>query len=277
MDDKPSQEGGWAATPLPEMPPHDLIPLLPGGTAVFESLPARAVVLTPLAPAVGDGVILARRPDGVGVVLIRGGAIAEAYHVTSRQRTTGSPALQRIHDSSDAVVSAWRLEPDVVDVIPTLLRADAHYNDLRLEWVDWELLLSDLRTRRATYVVELITLEGRGVVSLCNGQAVASFTDTHPGVCDMSVVDELAEVGAGTVRVLREDAQAAAADDVVHDAPEDPEIAMIGAAPMEYRSMPQTANGETGGGDQGAAAAAADALETRGTVRSLLGLGQQEP
>ena len=280
-------EAGWRgpgaaldSDALPPLPPHDLIPLLPRGSTVFDALPARAVVLEPLAPAIADGVVVARRPDGIGVVLIRAGAIAEVYCVNGQGRITGSPALQRIREWQDATVSAWRLSSNVVDIIPSLLRAEPYYADLRLEWVNWERLLGDLRNRPGTFVVELITPMGRGVVNLRDGLNVASFTDTHPELCEPSLVDDIAAVNTGSLRVLREGRSAPAADDVAHSAPEDPGIAMIGAPPVEYSGAPEPSPADVTAApvDMGGStldAPSPDPLETRSSLRQVLGVAPQ--
>ncbi|MBV8194922.1 MAG: hypothetical protein JOY80_05285 [Candidatus Dormibacteraeota bacterium] len=313
MTYKPSEEGGWAsldspskktpkadwaaagapldASGLAPLPPHDLIPLLPRGSTVFDSLPARAIVLEPLAPAVGDGLIVARRPDSVGVVLIRGGKIAEVYSVNELQRISGAPALQRIREQKDATISSWRLQPSVVDIIPPLLRADPYYADLRLEWVNWERLLGDLRGRPGTFIVELITPVGRGVINLRDGLYVASFTDTQPELCEPSLLDEIAGVNTGSLRVLREEPAAAKSDDVAHSAPDDPEIAMIGVPPVDYGTVPEAAApapapmsdipelppapSDNGGGGSIEASATQEPIEAKSMLRQLLGLGPQ--
>ncbi|MFN2582647.1 MAG: hypothetical protein ABR498_07895, partial [Candidatus Dormibacteria bacterium] len=311
MTEQPSTEGGWASLDQPSknrdegdwrtvvptdtsglapLPPHDLIPLLPRGSTVFESLPARAIVMEPLAPAIGDGVMVARRPDSVGVVLIRGGNIAEVYSVQEKSRITSTAALQRIRDSKDASMSAWRLQPSVVDIIPPLLRADPYYADLRLEWVNWERLLGDLRGRPGTFIVELTTPVGRGVINLRDGLYVASFTDTHPELCEPSLLDEIAGVNTGSLRVLREEPEAAKADDVAHSRPEDPEIAMIGVPPIEY-SGPATSEPSTpppstdiadippaptdNGSPSLDAGSGQEPIEAKSMLRQLLGRGTQ--
>ena len=250
---------------------------------MFDSLPARAIIMEPLAPAIGDGVIVARRPDAIGVVLIRGGAIAEVYSVTDRGKMTGSQALQRIREWQDATMSAWRLSSNVVDIIPSLLRAEPYYADLRLEWVDWQRLLGDLRGRPGTFVVELITPAGRGVINLQNGLDVASFTDTHPELCAPALLDEIAAVNTGSLRVLREHAEAAQTDDIAHSAPEDPEIAMIGAPPVEYSGASDAASIPAGDRPDGSAvlesgsvdASQQESVESASRLRQLLGLETQ--
>jgi hypothetical protein len=273
------------------MPPPDLIPLLPRGTTVFDTLPARALVLEPLAPAIGDGVVVIRRTDAVGVVLIRSGAIAETYCVEGTERSTGTPALAHIRSWTDATMSAWRLSNAVVDVIPPLLRSEPHYADLRLEWVNWERLLSDLRGRPGAFIVELITPVGRGVISLRDGNFVASFTDTHPELCEPSLLDEIASANSGSLRVLREQTGTVLFDDVANaGAPDDTDYQMVGSAPVEYGSTTEpskssgreTAGGSAAAGDDGETAAPpeepspAPQPESRSMLRQLLGLGQQQ-
>jgi hypothetical protein len=270
---------------LPAMPAPDLIPLLPTGATVFDTLPARALVLEPLAPAISDGVVVIRRTEAVGVVLIRGGAIAETYCVEATERSTGTPALARIRGWTDATMSAWRLSSAVVDVIPPLLRSEPQYADLRLEWVNWERLLSDLRGRPGAFIVELVTPVGRGVISLRDGNYVASFTDAHPELCEPSLLDEIASSSTGALRVLREQTGTVLFDDVAHaGAPDDTDYQMVGTAPLEYggtteigQASGREAVGDAEPGDDGEAPAPpeepspAASTESRSMLRQLLG------
>jgi hypothetical protein len=195
------------APPVP-VPAPDIIPLLPRGDTVFEDLPVRALVLEALAPAIGDGLIVIRRSPGVGVILIRSGRVTDTYAVEPERRAMGDEAITRIRSWDDAIVSAWRLGASVVDVLPPLVRCDPLYADLRLDWIIWNRLLSDLRARQGTYVVELTTIAGRGVTSIRDGVQVATYTDQHRELGDPSLVDDLAAAGSGAIRVLH-DAQRA--------------------------------------------------------------------
>ena len=202
--------GDLSVAPLtspPPMPAPDIIPLLPRGDTVFEDLPARALVLDALAPAIGDGLMVVRRSPGVGVILIRGGRITETYAVEPDQRRIGDEANERIRSWDDAVVSAWRLAASVIDALPPLVRGNPLYADLRLDWIIWDRLLADLRARSGTYVVELTTASGRGVTSIRDGVQVATYTDQHRELGDPALVDELAAAGSGTIRVLQDAAR----------------------------------------------------------------------
>ena len=186
------------------VPAPDIIPLLPRGDTVFEDLPVRALVLEALAPAIGDGLIVIRRSPGVGVILIRGGRTTDTYAVEPERRAMGDEAITRIRSWDDAIVSAWRLSANVVEVLPPLVRCDPLYADLRLDWIIWNRLLSDLRARQGTYVVELTTMAGRGVTSIRDGVQVATYTDQHRELGDPSLVDDLAAAGSGAIRVLHD-------------------------------------------------------------------------
>lgn len=200
--------------PVKPVPPPDIIPLLPRGDTVFEDLPVRALVLEALAPAIGDGLIVVRRSPGVGVLLIRAGRIGDIHAVEPEQRVSGDAAMARIAGWDDAIVSAWRLAANVIDVLPPLVRGNQLYADLRLEWVIWNRLLADLRSRRGTYIVEISTAAGRGVTSIRDGVQVATYTDRHRELGDPSLVDELAAAGSGAVRVLQDGAGGGAASEV---------------------------------------------------------------
>ncbi|MBV9100174.1 MAG: hypothetical protein JOZ46_08870 [Candidatus Dormibacteraeota bacterium] len=196
----------------PTVPAPDIIPLLPRGDTVFEDLPARALVLEALAPVIGDGLIVIRRSPGVGVILIRGGRISEHYAVEPEHRAAGEEAVARIRSWEDAIVSAWRLQANVVEALPPLVRGDPLYADLRLDWIIWSRLLADIRARTGTYIVELNTAAGRGVSSIRDGVQVATYTDRHRELGDPSLVDELVASGTGTIRVLQDAVRTQATD-----------------------------------------------------------------
>jgi hypothetical protein len=180
---------------------RDVLPLLPLGTPLFQSLPSRAIVIDALAPAVGDGIVTSRRPTAAGVAVIRGGAIAECYCIDDGQTVAGDEALQRISAWDDALVSASRLSVAEVNLVPQLFRGVPLYDDLHLGWVDWAGFLADLRRRPGAFVVELNTPAGRGVTSIQAGAHVASYTDRQPGLGDPTMLDELAQSGQGSIRV----------------------------------------------------------------------------
>jgi len=180
----------------------DGMPLLPRGGAIFEDIPARAVVLAELAPALEDGALVIRRPNGVGIVLVRDSELYErfCFH-DSRDPLYGDAAMAEIRLWLDATVSAFRLKRDVVDMTPALLRGNPLYEDLQLSWTDWPAFIEDLRDRDGTYVVELRTPKGRGVTCIVNSKQVATFTADHPEFGDPSLLDKLAASKQGTISV----------------------------------------------------------------------------
>ncbi len=181
--------------------PHDLVPLLPRGTALFESIPAPAIVIDALSPAVGDGFLLIRRQEAVGVILVRDGELFEEYAFEGGERVDGGEALRQIARWQDATVSAHRFDPVVVAVAPVLLRGNRCYEDLRLEWTDWGGLLADLRSRDGLFAVELDTPAGRGVTLIVDGRQVATYTETHPELGDDTLLDSLTATRRGTIWV----------------------------------------------------------------------------
>jgi hypothetical protein len=180
------------------------LPLLPSGTTLFDGLPAGAVVLDALAPAVGDGVITVRDDARTGILVIRAGGIADALTIDGGVRAAGASALTSIAAWRSAKVSACRLSDDAMALLGPLLRGEPRYTDLRLEWTVWAELLRDLRSRGGTFVVELCTPAGHGVTLIRDGQQVATYTDSHPSLGGAELIDALAAGGTGEVRVLVE-------------------------------------------------------------------------
>lgn len=182
--------------------PADL-PLLPRGSLVFTDLPAAALVLEALAPAIGSGLFRARGSFGAAVILVRGGELFET-HLFSR-----SGAHSRVRDVDemrswpDALVSSDRLDAGLVNLAAALLRGKALYDDLRLEWTSWPSLLADLARRDAAYVVELSTPSGRGVTCVATGRQLYSYSDIHPALGDHALLEAMAAGGDGEVRVRR--------------------------------------------------------------------------
>jgi hypothetical protein len=112
---------------------HDVIPILPRGTALFEGIPAPAIVVEALAPVIGDGALVSRRSGSVGVILIKEAGLFEVYAFEGGKRLEGQKALQLISSWTDATMSAYQLDRIVVAVAPSLYRGTPCYEDLRLE------------------------------------------------------------------------------------------------------------------------------------------------
>jgi hypothetical protein len=184
-------------------PTHDVLPLLPHGSPLFQSLPGDAVVLEALAPAVKAGVIVSRRGESAGVALVRGGAITECLCIDGATKTSGIEALQQMSQWSDSHVSAAQLSVAEVNVVHVFLRGEPLHDDLQLRWVEWGRLLTELRRSPGAFVVELSTPAGRAVTSIREGSHVATYSDQHAGPGDPSMLDELARGGQGLIRVFR--------------------------------------------------------------------------
>jgi hypothetical protein len=196
MTDQPGYQGrsGTGSDPTP---------LLPRGQVVFEALPLKAVVLEPLAPALGHGTVVVRDHDRGAVVLIRDGAIVEVHAFSGGVSRSGESVLADVQGWSDAVVSAHRLEPLLVDVCESLLRGEIIYTDLRLDWVDWSALLADFGRRGGAYALEIFTPSGRGVTCVAAGQQALSYTDIHPELGDPALLEAMAANKDGSIRVRR--------------------------------------------------------------------------
>jgi hypothetical protein len=107
---------GWTAGA------HDLIPILPRGTALFDGIPAPAIVIEALEPVIGDGALVSRRSGSAGVILIKEASIFEVYAFEGGKRLEGQKALQLISTWTDATMSAYQLDRTVVAVAPSLYR-----------------------------------------------------------------------------------------------------------------------------------------------------------
>jgi hypothetical protein len=216
----PATGGAEAAAPEPdeEWAPqgHDMVPLLPRGTALFEGIPAGAIVIDALCPAIGHGAVIVRGTGAIGIVLVEGGVRVEDYSFAGGAALQGEGARSVIHSWDDATVAAYRFDPLVVAVLPSLFRGTPCYADLRLEWTDWHGLLGDLCHRDGSFVVELETPLGRGVTLIVDGRQVATYTDGHPELGPEDLLDPLAEAGRGTIWVQREPT-AATAPHVIQD------------------------------------------------------------
>jgi hypothetical protein len=179
------------------------LPLLPAGSLLFEHLPARAIVLDALAPAVGNGVItLTDDGDRTGVLVIRDGGITDAVSIDEGTRGSGDGAFALISDWTSASMSACSWNDPAMSLLDPLIHGAPCYEDLRLKWTAWAQLIEDLRARDGTFVVELFTPIGRGVTIIRGGKQVATYTDAHPSLGDPDLIDALAAGGAGSVRVL---------------------------------------------------------------------------
>lgn len=178
------------------------LPLLPAGSSLFEHLPARAIVIEALAPAVGNGIITMTDGDRTGVLVVRNGGISDAVSIDGGARSSGDVALALIHDWESASMSAYSWSDSAMSLLEPLIRGELCYDDLRLEWTAWPQLLDDLRARGGTFVVELITPIGRGVTVIRGGQQVATYSDAHRSLGDPQLIDILAAGDAGSVRIL---------------------------------------------------------------------------
>lgn len=178
------------------------LPLLPAGSSLFEQLPARALVIEALAPAIGNGIITMTDGDRTGVLVIRNGGISDAVSIDGGARSRGDAALALIRGWESASMSAYRWSDSAMSLLEPLIRGEPCYDDLRLEWTAWPQLLEDLRARGGTFIVELITPIGRGVTVIRGGQQVATYSDAHRALGDPRLIDILAAGDAGSVRVL---------------------------------------------------------------------------
>jgi hypothetical protein len=178
------------------------LPLLPAGATMFDALPIGALVLDALAPAVGNGVITVCDGEREGILVVRDGAVSETVWVADGVRSNGDQALALIRAADSATVSACRLSAGAMDLVGPLIRGAPCYADLRLEWVVWPQLLHDFRERGGTFVVELEATTGRGVTVIQNGQQIATYAESHPTLGNPDLLDELAAIGVGTIRIL---------------------------------------------------------------------------
>ncbi len=202
MSDQPSLQTSRIADP---------IPLLPRGELLFEAIPLRAVVMEALAPALSHGCLVVRDRDRGAVVLVRDGALVEVHAFSGATARTGEGVLVEVQSWSEAVVTAHRLEPLLVDVCEALLRGEIIYSDLRLDWVEWPNLLADFGRRGGAYAVEIFTPSGRGVTCVAVGQQALSYTDIHPSLGDPVLLEAMAANRDGSIRVRRLNAASFAA------------------------------------------------------------------
>ena len=177
------------------------LPLLPAGAMLFEGLPFDAIVIDALLPAVGDGAITVRGADGEGVLVIADGAVTDSAWCEGGVRSRGDTAQTLIRSRATSV-SACRLPADAMTLVGPLIRAEPCYADLRLDWVVWPHLLTDLRDRGDVFVVELATPRGRGVTVIDSGRHIATYAEPHPTLGDLELLDEMVATSSGTIRVL---------------------------------------------------------------------------
>jgi hypothetical protein len=181
------------------------LPLLPAGSSLFDALPVGALVLDALAPAIGNGMITMSDGRSEGALVVRDGVLAERIWLANGVRSEGDEALALMRSANAATVSARRLTDDAMVLLGPLLKGTPCYTDLHLEWMVWSQFRADLCARGRTYVVEVTTLSGRGVTCIRGGRQVATFVDSHPALGEASLLDDIAAVGVGTVRVLVDD------------------------------------------------------------------------
>ncbi len=202
MSDQPSPQSSRIADP---------IPLLPRGDLLFEAIPLKAVVMDALAPALSHGCLVVRDRDRGAVVLVREGALVEVHAFSGATARTGEGVLSEVQGWTEAVVTAHRLDPLLVDVCEALLRGEIIYSDLRLDWVEWPNLLADFSRRGGAYAVEIFTPGGRGVTCVAVGQQALSYTDIHPSLGDPVLLETMAANRDGSIRVRRLNAASFAA------------------------------------------------------------------
>ncbi len=202
MSDQPSPQTSRIADP---------IPLLPRGELLFEGIPLRAVVMEALAPSLSHGCLVVRDRDRGAVVLVRDGGLVEVHAFSGATARTGEGVLTEVQSWSEAVVTAHRLDPLLVDVCEALLRGEIIYSDLRLDWVEWPNLLADFSRRGGAYAVEIFTPAGRGVTCVAVGQQALSYTDIHPALGDPVLLEAMAANRDGSIRVRRLNAASFAA------------------------------------------------------------------
>jgi hypothetical protein len=178
---------------------------------LFESIPLKAVVMEALAPALSHGCLVVRDRDRGAVVLVRDGALVEVHAFSGATARTGEGVLTEVQGWAEAIVTAHRLDPLLVDVCEALLRGEIIYSDLRLDWVEWPNLLADFSRRGGAYAVEIFTPGGRGVTCVAVGQQALSYTDIHPSLGDPVLLETMAANRDGSIRVRRLNAASFAA------------------------------------------------------------------
>ena len=168
---------------------------------MFEELPARALILEAIAPSVGDGLVVIEDTARFGIVVVRESRLAEAFAVESDAVISGDCAVHRFPSWPEAVISAWRLRSDALDLVRPLMRGEELYSSMHLEWTSWHGLLEDMRARAGMFVIEIATERGRGMTCIKDGHHIATCTDRHRHVGPPSLLDELAASNDGVITV----------------------------------------------------------------------------
>jgi len=180
-----------------------LIPFLPPGSNLFTQLDARAVVLNALPEAIGSGIILAENSTCTGLVAVREGQISRTLCIEHSLVIPDIDVFARIASWNNAVVSASHLATDDLELVEQQLAADVCYADLRMEWTDSTLLLSDLRSRPGRYLVVLHAQSGSCAIAIAgaaDGRTYARPSST--GVAALGL-EELLKERAGVITVYR--------------------------------------------------------------------------
>jgi hypothetical protein len=115
----------------------------------------------------------------------------------------GVDVFARVASWHDALISATRLSTDELELVEQQLAADVYYDDLRLEWIDWTVLLADIRSRPGSYVVVLDTPSGSGAITISGASDGRTYIRPASTTMAVSGFDELASEASGVVRVFR--------------------------------------------------------------------------
>jgi len=174
----------------------DLLHHLPGIEVMFDQLPAAAVVLEALVPAVGDGLIVFDGADKHLAVLCRAGAMAGRFPVPA------GASVDHLPQDPATTVTAWRLSPAALGVVPTLLGGARRLADVSMRWIEMTQLLDDLRSSGTESVVVISTEHASGLTHIAGGQHLLTVCSQVHGPCDASSLVELAGGGEGTINLL---------------------------------------------------------------------------
>jgi hypothetical protein len=180
-----------------------LLPFLPVGNDVFTRLPARTVVLKALPAEVSNGVIVAEDSTSAGLLAVRDGQVVGSLCLENSMAVFGVDVFARIASWHDALISATRLGTDELKLVEQQLAADVCYDDLRLEWIDWAVLLADIRSRPGCHVVVLDTPSGSGAITISGVSDGRTYIRPASTTIEVSGFDDLACEASGVVRVFR--------------------------------------------------------------------------